>query len=114
MQRVASLVQLAEWTGFLAAQLYNAGTAVVAHVPSWLPGVNMQRETVWLRRLVLLESFAPVPGFTSAMVSLPHAACQSLFIMSLRCAWHQLCSHRAGLPVLRTLLPHQQHPPVTA
>ena len=61
-------MQLAEWTGFLAAQLYNAGTAMVAHMPAWLPGVNLQRETVWLRRLVLLESIAPVPGLTAAMV----------------------------------------------
>lgn len=30
----------------------------------------MQRETVWLRRLLLLESFAPVPGLTAAMVRL--------------------------------------------
>ncbi|CAL5228153.1 g11233 [Coccomyxa viridis] len=60
---------LAEWTGFLAAQLYNAGTAVVAHVPAWLPGVSMQRETVWLRRLVLLESIAPVLGSTAAMAA---------------------------------------------
>ena len=68
MQSMALLMQLAEWTGFLAAQLYNAGTAVVAHVPAWLPGVNMQRETVWLRRLLLLESIGPVPGLTAAMV----------------------------------------------
>ncbi len=63
------LLQVAEWTGFLAAQLYNAGAATIAHVPSWLPGVNMDRDTVWLRRLLLLESIAPVPGSTAAWVS---------------------------------------------
>ena len=70
MHSMAAMVQLAEWTGFLAAQLYNAGTAVMAHVPAWLPGVALQHETVWVRRLLLLESFAPVPGLTAAMVGL--------------------------------------------
>ena len=90
MQRVAVLVQLAEWTGFLAAQLFSAGTAVVAHVPAWLPGVNLQRETVWLRRLTLLESFAPVPGLTAATVSCSMQPASSHLLCL--CAWHHICS----------------------
>lgn len=89
-------MQLAEWTGFLAAQLYNAGTAVVAHVPAWLPGVSMQRETVWLRRLVLLESIAPVLGSTAAMVRYfvrPNSSTQCL---SLHMAW-QLLAHLCNI-----------------
>lgn len=69
MNRACSL-QVAEWTGFLAAQLFNAGAAAVAHVPAWLPGVNIPRETVWLRRLLILESIAPVPGSAAASVRL--------------------------------------------
>ena len=60
---------MAEWTGFLAAQAFNAGAAAVAHVPAWLPGVGIQRDRVWLRRLLLLESIAPVPASVAAAVS---------------------------------------------
>ena len=60
---------MAEWTGFLAALAYNAGAAAVAHVPAWLPGVGIPRERVWLRRILLLESIAPIPGSVAAVVS---------------------------------------------
>ena len=60
---------MAEWTGFLAAQAYNAGAAAVAHVPAWLPGVGIKRNRVWLRRLLLLESIAPIPASVAAAVS---------------------------------------------
>lgn len=65
------MIQVAQWTGFLAAQLYGAGAATIAHVPAWLPGTNIPRERVWQRRLLLLESIAPVPGSAAALVSPP-------------------------------------------
>ncbi|CAK0785690.1 hypothetical protein CVIRNUC_008901 [Coccomyxa viridis] len=57
---------VAEWTGFLAAQAFNAGAAAVAHVPAWLPGIGIPQDRVWLRRLLLLESIAPIPASVAA------------------------------------------------
>jgi hypothetical protein len=57
---------VAEWTGFLAAQAFNAAAAVVAHVPAWL--VRVPRDTVWFRRLLLLECLTPVPGTVASIV----------------------------------------------
>ncbi|BDA44557.1 probable alternative oxidase, mitochondrial [Coccomyxa sp. Obi] len=56
---------MAEWTGFLAAQAFNAAAAAVAHVPSWL--IRIPRDTVWFRRLLLLECVMPVPGAIASM-----------------------------------------------
>ena len=61
---------MAEWTGFLAAQAFNAGAAAVAHVPAWLPGIGIPQDRVWLRRLLLLESIAPIPASIAAAVSI--------------------------------------------
>lgn len=66
---------MAEWTGFLAAQAFNAAAAAVAHVPSWL--TRIPRDTVWFRRLVLLECVMPVPGAIASMVCI-HAPCRLL------------------------------------
>ena len=68
---------MAEWTGFLAAQAFNAGAAAVAHLPSWL--IRIPRDTVWFRRLLLLECVMPVPGAVASMVCIL-AACNLLVV----------------------------------
>jgi hypothetical protein len=90
-------LQVAEWTGFLAAQLFNAGAAAVAHVPAWLPGVNIPRETVWLRRLLILESIAPVPGSAAASVRL------DLATLTVCLHRHVFCTRPGALPFSATL-----------
>ena len=90
MYRVGPL-QGAEWTGFLAAQLFNAGAAAVAHVPAWLPGVNIPRETIWLRRLLILESIAPVPGSAAALVRLGLATLTVFLHRHVFCTGMGLC-----------------------
>lgn len=71
---VMCVTQVADWVGFLAAQLYNAGTAIIAHVPAWLPGVTLSRDTVWLRRLLLLRGVAPVTDAVPSTVHPPLSA----------------------------------------
>ncbi|EIE21327.1 hypothetical protein COCSUDRAFT_48069 [Coccomyxa subellipsoidea C-169] len=58
---------VAEWTGFLAAQALNAAAAMLAHGPAWL--FRIPRDTVWFRRVLLLECLSPVPGTVASIVA---------------------------------------------